>query len=358
MVMPGAPCRVHIEIRGSDGPVTDRPQEWPQGRTAPRGRGWYRGDLHAHTIHSDASWDVPDLVAWAHSNHLDFVTLSDHNAVSGLTQMQAARDNRLLTMGGLELTTFWGHALVLGVHDWVDWRVRVGERSMPQIAAEAMARGGTFIIAHPKSVGDPLCTGCQWRYEEMMPGNARTVEVWNESWLSESDNNEEAFNLAMSWMNQGYRIAMTSGTDNHGRSHDTRPYGFNVVYAEELGEREILTAIRSGHSYLSSGPTLALNADAVDQHTMMGDAINVLPDAAIHVSASWGDVPAGAELGLVVNGQTQETRPVIDHGAHSWEFVRGHSNWCLLTLRDRDGAMLALTNPIYFDGRTQDHSSL
>jgi hypothetical protein len=265
--------------------------------------------------------------------------------------MDAARADRLLTMGGIELTTFWGHALVLGVREWVDWRVRLGERSMPQIAAEAMRRGGTFIIAHPMSIGDPICTGCQWRYEEMMPGNARLVEVWNESWLSESDNNEEAFKLAIAWMNQGYRIAMTSGTDNHGRSHDPRPYGFNVVYADELSEQAILSAIRSGHSYLSSGPTLELNAGAGDRHAMMGDVINLLPDAAIQVSASWGNVPAGAELGLVVDGQTQETRPLQERGAHSWDFDRGHSNWCLLTLRDRGGAMLALTNPIYFDGR-------
>ena len=50
-----------------------------------RGKGWYRGDLHAHTLHSDGSWDVPDLVAWARRQRLDFVTLSDHNTISGNT---------------------------------------------------------------------------------------------------------------------------------------------------------------------------------------------------------------------------------------------------------------------------------
>ena len=35
--------------------------------------GWYRGDFHSHTIHSDASWDVPDLVAAAREYNLDFI---------------------------------------------------------------------------------------------------------------------------------------------------------------------------------------------------------------------------------------------------------------------------------------------
>ena len=32
-------------------------------RTAPRGPGWYRGDLHAHSLHSDARWPAADLAA-------------------------------------------------------------------------------------------------------------------------------------------------------------------------------------------------------------------------------------------------------------------------------------------------------
>ncbi len=29
------------------------------------GPGWYRGDLHAHTLHSDGDWDVAGLIAFA-----------------------------------------------------------------------------------------------------------------------------------------------------------------------------------------------------------------------------------------------------------------------------------------------------
>jgi hypothetical protein len=194
MIMPGAPLNLQLEVGAMDAeipssvepagfhsPSEDHGPSLSEGAVSrtrsPRGRGWYRGDLHAHTLHSDAKWDIPGLVAWAREEQLDFMTLSDHNTVSGLAQLDAMRDERLLTMGGMELTTFWGHALALGLRDWVDWRVREGERTIEQIVAEVNSKDGTFIIAHPLHVGDPYCTGCQWRYGSMMPGRGIPISV-------------------------------------------------------------------------------------------------------------------------------------------------------------------------------------
>jgi hypothetical protein len=358
MIMPGPPCPIRLEITGTDVPLVGSAPTWVPGRATPRGRGWYRGDLHAHTIHSDASWDVPELLEWAREEKLDFSTLSDHNTVSNLAQMDASRTDRLLTIGGLELTTFWGHALVLGVRDWFDWRVRPGERTMEQIAANVTQHGGLFIIAHPRAVGDPLCTGCRWVYETMMPGNARAVEVWNDPWSSEGDNNEDALALAFDWLNQGYRIALTAGTDNHGRRHalagesQAESYGFDVVYSEDLSEPEILKAVREGHLYLSSGPCLELTASTNGQSAMMGDVIHTVTAMPVTIDAQWDGAPAGARLALIVDGKTRETLALGERGSQTWQLTGDADHWCLVTLRSRDGLMLALTNPIYLDGRT------
>eukprot|EP01035_Chromulina_nebulosa_P011908 gene11908-15894_t len=102
---------------------------------AGRGRGWYRGDLHAHTLHSDGRWDVPDLAAWARSRGLDFMTLSDHNTVSGQAQLRSLAGDDLLVMGGMELTTHAGHALSLGGSDWHEWRSGPATgKTMPMLA--------------------------------------------------------------------------------------------------------------------------------------------------------------------------------------------------------------------------------
>lgn len=358
MVMPGEPVQMELAVVGTDDSVKAAPQVSPRGMTASRGRGWYRGDLHAHTTHSDATWVEADLLAWARENRLDFCTLSDHNTVAGLRVWDAFASDALLTLSGSEITTFWGHALALGVRDWIDWHVRPtprvpDERTMNQIAQEVYAHGGLFIIAHPGSAGDPDCTGCNWLFTGMMPGSAPAVEVWNENWTGRMAGNEESLALAIAWFNQGHRFALTSGTDTHGSEHnrEAETFGFDIVYAEDLTEREILAAVRRGHLYLTAGPVLKLNADAGKQRAMMGDALDVTDGTPIHVTVEWADCPAGAQLGLIVDGDVRESQTISGEGSRSWDISGGQVKWCLVTLRDEKGAMLALTNPIFFDGR-------
>lgn len=348
MIMSGAPCAIRLEVSADVGEgFTPALSAAPPVHAARRGPGWYRGDLHAHSLHSDASWDIPDLLAWARARRLDFCTLSDHNTVSGLAQFDAACAGDLLTMGGMELTTFWGHALALGLREWIDWRVQAGARTMPQIAAEVEARGGLFVIAHPMSLGDPYCTGCQWRYDDMMPGSARVVEVWNSHWGGES-RNEASLRLAFDWLNAGHRLALSAGTDNHGRNVERMHHGFNVVCAEDLSEPAILHAVRAGHAYLSAGPLLTLHASAGEQQVMMGD---VLRGAAgpVQLLARWDSAPAGAELTVFADGKPVAAQPVAAAGAHAFTLDPARTRWCLLTLRDPDNRMLTLTNPIYFE---------
>jgi hypothetical protein len=349
MVMPGPPCLVHLEVSGTDESAAALPPLKP-GHTASRGPGWYRGDVHAHTFHSDARWDVDGLTAFARSQRLDFTALTDHNTVSGLAAMDAACADDLLTMGGMELTTFWGHALVLGLRHWVDWRVREGERSMEQIEAEVTATGGLFVIAHPKSIGDPFCTGCDWRYPAMMPGSAHVVEFFHTEWTDGESNNEDSLRLVYGWLNQGRRLALTAGTDNHGDRPERFKYAYNVVYAEDLSEPAILEAIRAGHLYLSSGPELKLEAVSGSQKAMMGD---VLPasDGKLSLSTQWSGCPESARIDYVIDGKIEESLCPVESASHSMQVDGARAHWCLATMRDSDGVMLAVTNPIYLDGR-------
>jgi hypothetical protein len=344
MVAPGTPCRYTLEILTTDEPAAERaPSPAPQPSKTP-GRGWYRGDLHAHTIHSDGDWDIPDVLAAARARHLDFVTLTDHNTISQLRDIDVLTSNDLLVMGGMELTTFWGHALSLGTRRWIDWRIRPGERSMPQIAAEIEKEGGLFIIAHPLAPGDPYCTGCDWRYVEMMPGKAQAVEVWNGLWNGDS-NNENALLLWYEWLNWGLHITATAGTDAHGHTPlEARP-GFNVVYAPRRDEGAILRAIAHGKLYLSSGPALELTGASGDTNAMMGDT---LPRGAATIHARWRDVPANARLRLIANGAQLSEDITTSAGERTWSLEEGAAQWCVAEIRAANGELLAVTNPIYF----------
>jgi hypothetical protein len=365
LVMPGPACQIRLEVNGvrPDDPALARngdlamdkkPQDMrsrASRKIASRGPGWYRGDLHSHSINSDAAWGISDLVTWSRARKLDFATLTDHNTVSGLEQMDAACTGDLLTIGGMELTTFWGHSLALGIRDWVDWRSGEGRRTIEQIAAEVEARGGLFVIAHPLQIGDPYCTGCRWAYPSMMPGSAHVVEVWNGDWGGEA-HNEAALKLTFDWLNAGHRLALTSGTDNHGRDPDRMNYAFDTVYASELSEREILRAVRSGHLYLSTRPRLELTASAGADRAIMGDSLQVDPGMKVNLVSVWEGAPQGVALELVTDGQRKSSQHVSPNGAQAWELEQGEAGWCLVTLRETSGRMMALTNPIYLDGRS------
>ncbi len=347
MVLPGTTLDFALDVEISNEPVIGQAPVWPKPTIKNRGPGWYRGDLHGHTIHSDGEWDVPDLVAAACAQGLDFVTLSDHNTISPLAQSDSLASDDLLTMGGVELTTYYGHALALGVRYWVDWRVRTGERSMPDIASEVEAAGGTFIIAHPMSPGDPVCTGCDWQYIDMMPGSAKLVEVWNGGvW---SDYNEEGLALWYRWLNEGFHLTCTAGTDVHGPSNEVQELGHNIVYANELSESEILTAVRIGHCFVSSGPRLGLVAvNAQGDTAMMGDTLS---DELGVITGVWANCAADDEVLLVCNGMAYDSLQAHETGERTWALSSEQVRWCVVEIRATDGRLRAVTNPIWFTKR-------
>lgn len=354
MLGPDAPCtyelRVAVEMGNSETPDLVRTSA-DFSAVVRAALGWYRGDLHTHTYHSDGAWTPDELTAAARARGLDFIALTDHNTISPLAEMASLSNAGLLTMGGMELTTFWGHALCLGTTAWIDWRVDAAGQGMAAIASNVYASDGIFIIAHPRSIGDPRCTGCRWVYPAMMPGPARCVEIWNGPWWSQrgvATVNEEALALWYGWLNEGHRLVATAGSDSHNSDHFARALGFNVIYAEALSQAALLQAIGAGHLYLSSGPALDFRADGNGQSAMMGDLL-AAGDATtgLTLKAAWQDAPEGAYLRLIENGQSIEQRDVAPQGTAEWTVPGQDGRWYLVELRGADHSLLAIPNPIY-----------
>ncbi|HAJ35990.1 MAG TPA: phosphotransferase [Chloroflexi bacterium] len=346
-ILPGAPLHYTLAVEIGADDTLAQASVTPQGRPGAvvrKGAGWYRGDLHSHTSHSDAGErTVIDLVAAARAVGLDFLFLTDHNTISPLAESDALASPDLLTAGGMELTTFWGHALVLGTRQWIDWRFRPGDGVINQLAEAVYGRGELFVIAHPGSEGDPGCTGCAWRFGEMMPGAARIVEIWNGPWAGDS-NNALALALYYDWLNQGRRLVATAGSDTHSTADYFAGPGFNVVYAEELSEAALLRAIAAGHLYLSSGPRLTLTAVEQDGvHRMMGDTVM----QAATVAIQWAQCPPGARLCVLANGLSLHQQPVDASGSFVCELTSLDANWLIAEVRAEDGGLLAITNPLF-----------
>lgn len=84
---------------------------------------------------------------------------------------------------------------------------------------------------------------------------------------------------------------------------------------------------------------------------MMGEVINLATDGPAELSGVWNECPPNAQLCLIVDGKTRERFAAAGNGSRGWQIAEGEGSWCLLTLREENGQMLALTNPIYLDGR-------
>jgi hypothetical protein len=342
-IMPDAVCRYRLVVEWDEGPVPGARAKAAARASPPRAAGrpaWYRGDLHAHTVHSDGDWDIPAFLGEAREAELDFVALTEHNTTSHLAAIEEMSDPKLLVIAGMELTTFHGHALSLGTREWIDWGV-VRNDGMSGIFGDVRRQGGLFVIAHPQAQGDPVCTGCDWRYDGMMPGPAPAVEIWNGPWAGDS-NNERALALWYEWLSQGRRLVATAGSDAHGAGGLRAKTGRNVVWSEGLTEEAILGSIAAGRLYLSVGPHLELAAVSGGSEAGMGETIAA---GSADFRADWQGCPSGSLLRLVGDGTVLAEGRAEDEGPRRWEGIR--ARWCVAELRDRSGDLLAVTNPVY-----------
>ncbi len=312
------------------------------------GPGWFRGDLHGHSLHSDADWSVEEFEVDARRRGLDFAFLTDHNTISGLGDLPASNQGRPHLFAGVELTTFFGHGLALGADRHVDWRIRDGE-TMAARVAEIQTEGMLFVIAHPMSVGHPWCTGCTWQYPDVYPGPATHVEVWNGAWSI--SHNEHALQLYYGWLERGHRLFATGGSDTHGPNGRDQA-GYNIVFAQALTQREILAAVKKGRSYLSSGPELD-----VEVHTETSEKFGMgqtVTSPVASVSICTRHAPPGSTLRLISaspgNGGARLAHEASLTADAKLEFDQADFAWnafLVAEIRDADRQLCALSNPVF-----------
>lgn len=241
------------------------------------GPAWYRGDLHCHTHHSDGAGSLADLATTARAQGLDFLAVTEHNTISHLPHLAQYSGPDLLLIPGMEITTYYGHANVWGIHEWVDFRA-TNEGEMRQIRERVREMGLLFSINHPKYGGPP------WEFSSDLDADA--VEGWQIFWCT---SNHESLALWDSLLRQGRRVILVGGSDKHQKPlaagftvHDLTPYEVGTpttwVYADNLSEEAILAGLRAGHAFVSQdpkGPQVELSAQADGQTVIMGDELRV-----------------------------------------------------------------------------------
>ncbi len=195
-----------------------QPSLGPTWAVHPAGRldgrpGWYRGDLHTHTVHSDGRRRITEMAAAATSAGLDFIVSTDHNTNSANRAWAQPR------------TTAWRSSRVRRSPPatGIGWRSRCllaagltggTHRAMASAtyAKRVRADGGLVVAAQP-SVPLP---GCAWEFGYR---DVDAMGVWNGLW-----NVDDGLSLRI-WqqlLRHDRRITAVGGSDSHASSRTGR----------------------------------------------------------------------------------------------------------------------------------------
>lgn len=346
------------------------------------GARWYRGDLHMHTCHSDGSvgrqsgegrspGPVFRTAEAAAAKGIDFIAVTDHNAVShhhSLRELQPHFD-RLLMIPGVEITTFRGHAGVLGAIGFVEFRLT--SRHLPTVRdlQDRVARQhGLFVVNHPCLPSNEHCMGCGWTAEGTDWSRVDAIEVVNGGAVrAQGGKVEGPFNGAPFWearLNEGWRIAAIGGSDNHRPDCDPKAHpevGFptTAVYAENLSERAILDGIRAGRVFIDlegvAGRTLELTATCEGAAAVMGEQLATPAGRAVAFTLRVRNA-GGGRVDIVIDGRHQAALAGASVAGEDAVLTfplpaDGARHWVRADVRSTDGERtLLIGNPIYLNG--------
>lgn len=226
------------------------PPAEPETEPEPRGARWLRGELHAHSIHSDGRNSIAEMVARAAASGLDFLALSDHVTWSHWRELSPA--DPIVTIPSIEVTSHRGHANAHGLTTWPDVYIDRPERAAGDLIDEVHRQGGIFGVNHPFS-------GQQaWRRSDVDWAHVDVLEVVNQG---QDANNDAAIGLWDRLLAQGYDIAPVAGTDCHDLDDPAQQLG-QVVTALKDAERTragVLGALRRAATMVTRGSHVDLS---------------------------------------------------------------------------------------------------
>lgn len=290
------------------------------------GPGWFAGDLHAHSAHSDGRVRVGSPRVTGAPPHrvfdaamaagLDFITLSDHNTVAhwlDVDRLQPYYD-ALLLLHGREVTTYRGHANTAGEAGFHDFRLPSPTAS-PHLVLRPIAESGAFVsINHPGRPDDETCMGCGWNVSDPdVLASVHGVEVVNGGTRSGP---EWGWPIWAAWLNRGFHLTAVGGSDEH-TPDETEDYRIGqpttVVWARELSETAIVEGLKSGRAYVRThgpdGPTLDFSAEHAGVRYSMGDTVHVSASTTLRLRAEVGRAN-GQRLRWIVNGHERASAAI------------------------------------------------
>ena len=266
----------------------------------PETRGWYSGDMHHHSLHSDGINTAFDVKVAAVANDLDFLSLTDHNQFTQNEQWLDLIDAEFIPLPGNEVTTSsplspegkgFGHHIAVvdglpGATRPDDPRIFVrytfeDAKDLQRAINENRRMGGLWAPTHSAWPVDwPNGTLSSWgevrRYDAIdvfigwdVGPHLQTTQANNSFGSSifgkwQFNMNTMMTQIWFEFLNAGNRLAAWASSDSHntirgggvvGPTFWRNSTGNARVYvnAIEKSEGAIKTALKRGNAFVTSG---------------------------------------------------------------------------------------------------------
>jgi predicted metal-dependent phosphoesterase TrpH len=355
IVPPGTPWRVRVTMLHGD-PIEPAFQAVHAPVAVPAtGPGWYRGDLHLHSIYSDGQWTPAELVEQAQANGLDFMGTSDHNTNAATRVFGRYVPDGFLVISGEEVTTRNGHWLATGTTPgtWIDWRYRRQDRQLGRFTDLTRNLGGVAIAAHPFV---PVA-GTRWDFRPSWH-HMDAVEVWNGPWSGFNQKSVDA------WHAKLVRGHFTPGVGNSDSHHSGQVVGLpqTVYRADTLSTAAITDAVRGGHCWIAESSAVDLTFDAHGSVTLTntgesGDTVTLVggEQLACHLDVTGVPGTVGQLIGptgVIAGAFADDSGHLVLDAGVAAGFVRAEVRRPTTLPADPMSSqtaapMVALTNPIF-----------
>lgn len=216
-------------------------------------------ETHLHSVHSDGQHTIREMFEACRGAGYAAVALTDHNTQSGISEaVECAAELGLVLVRGVEVTTFRGHAVVLGVSHVPEWR-DLETRGMDALADEVHAEGGLVCVAHPAALGSPVCSGCAWEWAI----SPRSVDMW-EIFNGSRPNAEVPLAFWQHLVRDGSTAAPVGAGDVHSIAAAAHAKVAAHVYVRERSTEGVLEALRARRLFSSRGGRIDCWLEAPD----------------------------------------------------------------------------------------------
>lgn len=227
---------------------------------------FYRGNLHTHSNRSDGGKSPGEVVNSYRCRGYDFLSLTDHflpasrfgrpeDGFVGVTDTRDLNSEGFVTIPGAELHgpglengDIW-HILAVGLP--IDFAECSESETGLELATRAAASGAFVGMAHP------FWSGLSESDALSLVNVIDAVEVFNQaSEMAVSRGN--SWHIAEMLLAKGHRVSAYAADDAH-LKHVRGTYvdafgGWVQVRSQDLSPESLLSALKAGHYYSSTGP--------------------------------------------------------------------------------------------------------